>query len=60
MRYVVKDKQTGCFLSPSGAWTKNLNQAQRFPNGLSVSLHLESVREIAHADRIDILRLPVG
>ena len=58
MRYVVKDKQTGRFLRSSGEWTKYANEAQRFPNGLSVSLHLESATQVAPSDRIEIVRLP--
>ena len=43
MRYVVKDTETNRFLSSSGEWTPFITQAQRFPNGLSVNLHLEKV-----------------
>lgn len=60
MRYIVKDKQTGQFLRSSGEWTKFANEAQRFPNGLSVSLHLEPSARIAPADRIEVVRLPLG
>ena len=60
MRYIVKDKQTGHFLRSSGEWTKYANEAQRFPNGLSVTLHLESASQIAPRDRIEVVRLPVG
>ena len=60
MRYIVKDKQTGHFLRSSGEWTKYPNEAQRFPNGLSVTLHLESAWQIAPRDRIEVVRLPVG
>jgi hypothetical protein len=60
MRYVVKDKQTGRFLSNTGAWTQYLGQAQRFPNGLSVNLHLESARHVAPADQVEVVRLPVN
>ena len=59
MRYVVKDKHTGQFLRSSGQWTKYANEAQRFPNGLSVSLHLESA-QVPAADRIEVIRLPLG
>jgi len=57
MRYVVKDKQTGNFLSNSGAWTKYLGQAQRFPNSLSVGLHLEGARDRALAEQIEVIRI---
>jgi hypothetical protein len=60
MRYVVKDKQTGRFLSSSGVWTKFLGEAQQFPNGLSVNLHLESARDLAPAEQVEIVRLPIG
>ena len=59
MRYIVKDKHTGQFLRPSGKWTKYANEAQRFPNGLSVSLHLESAR-LPATDHIEVVRLPLG
>ena len=58
MRYVVKEKETGRFLASSGIWTKYLGEAQRFPNGLSVNLHLESARNIAPAAKVEIVRLP--
>lgn len=60
MRYIVKDKQTGYFLRSSGEWTKYANEAQKFPNGLSVSLHLESASQAAPSDRIELVRLPLG
>ena len=60
MRYVVKDKQTGRYLRSSGQWTRILSEAQRFPNGLSVNLHLETAREIAPAGQVEIVRLPVS
>jgi hypothetical protein len=60
MRYIVKDKQTGQFLRSSGKWTKYANEAQQFPNGLSVTLHLESASQIAPRDRIELVRLPLG
>lgn len=59
MRYIVKDKQTGQFLRSSGKWTKFANEAQQFPNGLSVTLHLEGAA-VAPSDRIEVIRLPVG
>ena len=58
MRYVVKDKRSGQFLGNAGEWTKYIGQAQRFPNGLSVSLHLEAARHIAPAAQIEVVRLP--
>jgi hypothetical protein len=57
MRYIVKDKQTGQFLRCSGQWTKFANEAEKFPNGLSVTLHLEAA---VPTDRIELIRLPVG
>ena len=57
MRYIVKDKQTGHFLRSSGQWTKYANEAEKFPNGLSVTLHLESA---VPPDRIELIRLPIG
>jgi hypothetical protein len=60
MRYVVKDKQTGRFLANSGTWTKYLGEAQRFPNGLSVNLHLETARDVAPADQVEVVRLPTN
>jgi hypothetical protein len=59
MRYIVKDKHTGQFLRSSGEWTKFANEAQRFPNGLSVPLHLESA-QMPPTDRIEVVRLPLG
>ena len=59
MRYIVKDKHTGQFLRPSGEWTKYAHEAQRFPNGLSVGLHLESAH-LPPTDRIEVIRLPLG
>ena len=59
MRYIVKDKHTGHFLRSSGEWTKYAKDAQRFPNGLSVSLHLESAQMPA-IDRLEVVRLPLG
>lgn len=59
MRYIVKDKETGRFLRSSGEWTKYAKEAQQFPNGLSVTLHLESAR-LRSVDRIEVVRLPVG
>jgi hypothetical protein len=60
MRYVVKDKQSGRFLSTHGLWTKYLGEAHRFPNGLSVNLHLESARDVAPADQVEVIRLPTN
>jgi hypothetical protein len=60
MRYVVKDKHTGQFLRSSGEWTKYANEAQKFPNGLSVTLHLENSAGRSWADRIELVRLPLG
>lgn len=57
MRYIVKDKQTGHFLRSSGQWTKYANEAEKFPNGLSVTLHLESA---VPTERIELIRLPIG
>jgi hypothetical protein len=59
MRYIVKDKHTGQFLRSSGEWTKFAKDAQRFPNGLSVTLHLESAHMPA-TDRIEVVRLPLS
>ena len=59
MRYIVKDKHTGQFLRSSGEWTKYAHEAQRFPNGLSVGLHLESA-DLTSTDRIEVVRLPLG
>ena len=56
MRYVVKDKQTGRFLRSSGEWTRYAGEAQRFPNGLSVNLHLESAHLEAERE-IEVVRL---
>ncbi len=56
MRYVVKDKATGRFLSSAGEWTRFLGEAQRFPNGLSVSLHLENAA-VPLADNLQIVEL---
>ena len=56
MRYIVKDKLTGHFLRSSGQWTKYANEAEKFPNGLSVTLHLESA---VPTDRIEVIRLPI-
>jgi hypothetical protein len=41
MRYLIKDKETGRFLSRAGDWTRYSGEARQFPNGLSVALHLE-------------------
>jgi hypothetical protein len=60
MRYVVKNKQTGRFLRSSGEWTRFLGEAQRFPNGLSVNLHLETAPGLAPADQVEVIRLPVN
>ena len=58
MRYVIRNKQSGWFLRSSGQWTKLLGEAERFPNGLSVALHLESAGAIQAREQIEILRLP--
>jgi hypothetical protein len=60
MRYVVKDKSTGEFLQPSGKWTSRLNQAERFPNSLSLSLHLEKSGAVRDRGELEILQLPIG
>lgn len=57
MRYVIRNKQSGWFLRSSGQWTKFLGEAERFPNGLSVGLHLES-SALPASEQIEILRLP--
>lgn len=44
MRYVIKNTETGQFLRSSGQWTALLSEAERFPNGLSINLHLESAK----------------
>lgn len=59
MRYVVKDKETGQFLGASGEWTRYLSEAQRFPNGLSLNLHLEALDQGDPA-KIEVLQLPIG
>ena len=57
MRYVVKNKQTGQFLRPTGEWTEYLNEAQRFPNGLSLNLHLAAFKGPSD---LEVLQLPIG
>ena len=57
MRYVIKNKETGQFLRSSGEWTKFMNEAERFPNGLSVNLHLESAN-LPLKDGMEVIRLP--
>ena len=37
--YLVKNKETGLFLGSHG-WTPRSNEAYKFPNGLSIVLHL--------------------
>lgn len=59
MRYVIKNKQTGRFLRSSGEWTQYASEAQRFPNGLSVNLHLESA-QFTPTHQIEVIRLPAG
>lgn len=59
MRYVVKHKQTGCYLRSTGEWTSSLNEAERFPNGLSVPLHLESQSGCKVDRDVEVLRLSV-
>ncbi|MGN6385842.1 MAG: hypothetical protein ACTHMT_06340 [Verrucomicrobiota bacterium] len=44
MRYIIRNKETGDFLDRSGNWTRFTNNAQQFPNGWSVPLHLEPLR----------------
>lgn len=61
MRYVVKHKQTGRFLRSSGEWTRYLGEAQRFPNGLSVGLHLENALSATDKpDNLEVIKLPVA
>ncbi|HEV8544547.1 MAG TPA: hypothetical protein VGR78_19330 [Verrucomicrobiae bacterium] len=60
MRYVVKNKQTGYFLRSSGDWTPYLSQAERFPNGFSISLHLEGTDSAKRSEQVEIVRLPLG
>ena len=57
MRYVVKNKETGRFLSSSGEWTPLLGRAQKFPNGLSVNLHLENAA-LPLTNELQIVQLP--
>jgi hypothetical protein len=59
MRYVVKNKETGRYLRSSGDWTPYAGEAQRFPNGLSVNLHLESAH-FTPGQQIEVIRLPIG
>jgi hypothetical protein len=58
MRYVVKHKETGRFLSSTGEWTSLLREAERFPNGLSVNLHLESA-VMPPSNDLQIVQLPI-
>lgn len=58
MPYVVKNKQTGQYLRSTGEWTRYLNEAQQFPNGRSLPLHLESTRLREPSLELEILRLP--
>lgn len=60
MRYVVKDKATGEFLKPSGQWSSQLSQAERFPNSLSLALHLEKRQTSENRGEVEILQLPIG
>ena len=60
MRYVVKNKETGCFLKHSGEWTRYLSQAQLFPNGLSVNLHLEGSPSLEAREELEVVRLPLS
>ena len=57
MRYVVKNKDTGHFLRPTGEWTRYLNEAQRFPNGLTLALHLEGSE--AAKSNVEVVQLPL-
>ena len=57
MRYVVKNKETGHFLRSTGEWTQFLGEAQRFPNGLSVNLHLENAA-LPRRNELQIVELP--
>ena len=59
MRYVVRDKDSGQFLRSTGEWTRYLNEAQRFPNGLSLNLHLAAM-EPGQPDNLEVLQLPIG
>ncbi|HTG43895.1 MAG TPA: hypothetical protein VK633_05125 [Verrucomicrobiae bacterium] len=59
MRYVVKDTVNNQFLSSAGRWTPFLSQAQRFPNGLSISLHLEGTTLIM-SGQVQVVELPAG
>ena len=59
MRYVVKDKSTGRFLRPTGEWTDYLSEAQLFPNGMTLPLHLEAMGA-GNSSSIEILQFPIG
>lgn len=60
MPYVVKNKLTGCYLRSTGEWTRYLTEAQQFPNGRSVPLHLEGNQDRSFQNDVEILRLPLG
>lgn len=56
MQYIVRNKETGQFLTSQGAWTKLISQAHQFPNGRSIPLHLEALSLEAQRNS-EILRL---
>ena len=56
MRYVLKNKETGQFLSRAGEWTRFIAEAQRFPNGWSINLHLENV-PLNYRERVQVVEL---
>ena len=60
MPYVVKNKETGLFLRSTGDWTRFISEAQQFPNGRSIPLHLEARPYQTLKAELEILRLPLG
>jgi hypothetical protein len=57
MRSVVKDTNANLFLKNASEWTPYSNEAQRFPNGLTIDLHLEN-STLPKNSSIRVVKLP--
>jgi hypothetical protein len=58
--YVIKHKAADRYLTASDKWTDDIAQARRFPNGLSLVLHLEQHQLGNIEEDLEILSVPTN
>jgi hypothetical protein len=58
--YILKNKQNGLYLGPSGSWTASQNEAVCFPNALSLVLHIQGRGLGSLENDLEVLPLRTG